>query len=281
MASDAHAAPPQGFDEAFVGRVLDDALASGAKTYGISGLQGSGKSTLAGQLRDAAAGRGLRAVALSLDDFYLDLPARRALARDIHPLLATRGPPGTHEVPLACATLDSLREGRPTSLPGFDKPGDRRLPRARWRQAGSVDLVVFEGWCLGVPAERADALGDPLNALEREEDAAGTWRRYCNSVLARDYPALWRRVDRLLFLQPPDFGIVPHWRWQQERAMAARDPSRPAMDRVGVDRFVQHFERVSRQALRTLPMVADLVAHLDPLRRPGQLTVAATANAPP
>ena len=269
MAPDAHAAPPQGFEGALVARVLDHALAGGARVYGVSGLQGSGKSTLAAQLAAAAAERGLRALAVSIDDFYLDQPARQALARKVHPLLATRGPPGTHDVALACSTLDALRDGRPVRVPVFDKLADRRLGAARWRDVGRVDLVVFEGWCLGTPAETDEALVAPLNALEREEDADGRWRRYCNDALARDYPALWRRTDRLLFLQPPGFDIVPQWRWQQEQALLAQDPSRPGMTRAQVERFVQHYERVSRQALRILSTIADAVVSLDAQRRPG------------
>ena len=271
MAADAHAAPPQGFDAALVTRVLDDALASRARVYGISGLQGTGKSTLAAQLAAMAARRGLRAVALSIDDFYLDLPARQALARDVHPLLATRGPPGTHEVALASAALDALRAGRRTRLPAFDKLGDRRLPQAQWRDVDGIDLVVFEGWCLGVPPQDDAALRAPLNALERDEDADGRWRRWCNDALARDYPALWQRIDRLLFLQPPSFEIVPQWRWQQEQALQARDRSRQGMSRAQVERFVQHYERVSRQSLRTVPALADVIVELDAGRRPSAL----------
>lgn len=273
MASAAHSAPQHGFADDLVSGVLDDAVANGARVYGLSGLQGTGKSTLAAQLVDAAAARGLRAVAVSVDDFYLDRPARQRLAGRVHPLLATRGPPGTHELALACATLDALREGRRVRLPAFDKLGDRRVPRGQWRDVREVDLVVFEGWFLGTPAEAADALVAPLNALERDEDPDGAWRRWCNDALARDYPALWRRIDRLLFLQPPGFEVVPRWRWQQEcsmkaEALQARDPSRPGMTRAQVDRFVQHYERVSRQALRTLPRIADCVIALDAGRKP-------------
>jgi len=268
MPSAAHPVPPDGFEQAFVARVLDDALAHDARVYGLSGLQGSGKSTLAAQLVAEAAMRGLRAVALSLDDFYLDLPGRRRLARRVHPLLATRGPPGTHEVALAVTTLDALRNGDPVALPAFDKLGDRRLPRTQWRQVAGVDLVVFEGWCLGVPAQDARALRAPVNALERDEDPDACWRGFCNDALAREYPALWRRVDRLLFLQPPGFGIVPEWRWQQEQALRARTPSRPGMSRVQLARFIQHYERVGRHALRTLPAIAEVVVALDAARRP-------------
>ena len=94
-----------------VARVLDDAGAHDVRVLGISGLQGTGKSTLATQLVAAADARGLRAGVLSLDDIYLDHDARARLAREVHPLLATRGPPGTHEVALGVAILEAVRAG--------------------------------------------------------------------------------------------------------------------------------------------------------------------------
>lgn len=263
-----HPAPAAGFAPDMVARVLDDALAHDARVYGISALQGSGKSTLAAQLVRAATARGLRAIALSIDDLYLDRPERQRLARDVHPLLATRGPPGTHDPALGCALLDALRAGQRARLPVFDKLGDCRLPESRWHEAADVDLVLFEGWFLGTPAQEDVLLATPVNALERDEDPQGTWRRFCNGALARDYPQLWRRIDRLLFLQPPAFDIVPTWRWQQEQALQATDPARTAMTRPQVDRFVQHFERTSRHALLTLPGIADTVVALDAGRRP-------------
>ncbi|MCR6662795.1 MAG: kinase [Luteimonas sp.] len=269
MSTPAHPATrSDGFPPGFVARVLDDALAHGTRILGISGLQGTGKSTLAAQLVAAAGTRGLKAETVSLDDFYLDRPERERLAREVHPLLATRGPPGTHDVALACATLDALRRGDAVRLPAFDKLADRCMPEARWRETEDVTLVVFEGWCVGTPAEDDGALAEPVNALERDEDADGIWRRFCNDALARDYPPLWSRIDRLVFLQPPGFDIVSEWRWQQEQSLQASDPSRTAMTRAQVERFVRHYERISRQALRTLPGIADVVVSLDAGRRP-------------
>lgn len=261
----APATHPRGFAPALVASVLDDALAHGARVLGISGLQGSGKSTLAAQLAALAAARGLRVATLSLDDLYLDHGERAALGRDVHPLLATRGPPGTHEVALGLDVLAALRGGRTVALPRFDKGRDRRVDRSAWPAVEGCDLAVFEGWCLGVPAEDAAALAAPLNALEREHDRDGRWRRHCNDALGRDYPALWATVDRLLFLQPPSFEVVAGWRWQQERA---RGDDGPRMPRAEVERFVQFFERTSRQALRTLPGRADRTLPLDRERRP-------------
>jgi len=252
------------FPATLIARLLEDALAAGVRILGVSGLQGSGKSTLAGQLASLAGQRGLRALALSLDDVYLDRPEREALAREVHPLLLTRGPPGTHDLALACRVLDALREGVCVEVPRFDKLRDRRGAPV---VAESIDLVIFEGWCVGTPPEDEDALATPLNPLERDEDPDARWRRWCNQALARDYPALWQRLDRLIFLQPPGFEIVPEWRWQQQQALEATSPAHPRMSRAALERFVQHYERVSRQALRTLPALADDTVILDATRR--------------
>jgi D-glycerate 3-kinase len=171
-------------------------------------------------------------------------------------------------VALACDVLDGLRAGRPVALPRFDKIADDRLPRAQWPVVDHADLVILEGWFLKVPAQAPDALAAPVNALERDEDPDGTWRRWSNAALERDYPPLWSRLDRMLFLQGPGFDIVPQWRWQQEQTLQAQHPDRQAMSQARVERFVQFFERVSRQAMRTLPGIADRTIRLDAQRRP-------------
>ena len=263
----AHSGRNPGYAPEFVARVLDDARAHDARVYAIAGLQGTGKSTLSGQMVELGRQRGLHVVALSIDDFYLGHTEREALGRRIHPLCATRGPPGTHEVSLACDVLDALRARQPTALPRFDKIADDRLPRTDWPVARGTDLTILEGWFLEVPAETLDALAAPLNALERDEDPDGTWRRWVNRSLGDDYTGLWERLDRMLFLQGPGFDIVPTWRWQQEQSLQAANPGRQAMTQPQVERFVQFFERVSRQAMRTLPGIADHTLRLDAQRR--------------
>jgi D-glycerate 3-kinase len=264
----AHSGRNPGYAPDFVAKVLDDALAHDARVYAIAGLQGTGKSTLSGQLVQLGRQRGLRVAALSIDDFYLGRAEREALGRRVHPLCATRGPPGTHEVSLACDVLDALRAGRPTALPRFDKIADDRLPREAWPLARDTDLAIFEGWFQKVPSQPAAELAEPLNALERDEDLDGTWRRWANEALGDDYPPLWERLDRMLFLQGPGFDIVPTWRWQQEQSLQAAHPDRQAMTQPQVERFVQFFERVSRQAMRTLPALAERTIRLDAQRRP-------------
>jgi D-glycerate 3-kinase len=266
---------PAGYPPDFVAHWLDHALALPRRgdrppVFAIAGLQGSGKSTLAAQLQALGARRGVRVAVLSIDDFYLGRRERLHLGKTVHSLLATRGPPGTHDVALACATIDALRTLAPGDtawLPRFDKIADRRLPPSRWTPVRErPDLIVFEGWFLKVPPEDAAALREPLNALERTDDPDGTWRRYCNAALA-SYAPLWRRLDYLLFLQGPGFERVPQWRWQQEQTLQAKHPGRQAMTRAQVARFVLFFERVSRQAWRTLPAIADATVRIDARRR--------------
>ena len=226
----------------------------------------TGKSTLSAQVAARAESLGLRAVVLSIDDLYLDQPERQRLGREVHPLLATRGAPGSHDLALGRSTFDALRSGR-ARLPAFDKISDRRLPESDWARIDGVpDLVLFEGWFHKVPPQAEAALVAPINALERDDDPDGTWRRWCNAVLA-GYAPLWAELGALLFLQGPGFEQVPEWRGQQERTLAAANPGRRTMTQAEVERFVLFFERVSRQALATLPGIADWTVPVDAQRR--------------
>jgi D-glycerate 3-kinase len=257
-----------GYADAFVAGMLDDALDHGCRCYGIAGLQGTGKSTLSAQMAALAAVRGLNVSVLSIDDFYLSHAARQELGQRVHPLCATRGVPGTHEVAQACEVIDALRDGRAAKLPQFDKISDDCLPRSQWPLVQHADLVILEGWCLKVPAQTGAELLEPINRLERDEDPNGIWRHWSNAALSSTYPTLWSRLDRLLFLQGPGFEIVPRWRWQQEQTLQSAHPDRQAMTRRQVDWFVQFFERDSRQAMRELPTIADRTIVLDAERNP-------------
>ena len=237
---------------------------------GICGPQGSGKSTLAALTAEALAGRGLATAVLSIDDVYLTRAERLALADAVHPLLATRGVPGTHDVALALSTLDALAGVGPTPLPRFDKAADDRAPRADWPVFDApADVVLLEGWCVGARPQPPVALVAPVNALERDEDPDGRWRAHVQAALAGPYAALFARLDRLVLLQAPDFHVVRAWRGEQEARLRARlnDPGR-TMDEAALDRFVAHYERLTRWTAEDLPAVADLVVRLDKRRAP-------------
>ena len=241
----------------------------GMFVLGLSGPQGSGKSTLAGAMVRACTRMGRPAQALSLDDVYLGRRTRLALARNVHPLLRTRGVPGTHDLALLLSTLDALAAATPAQpalLPRFDKGRDTRRPPSRWpRVTQAPRVLVLEGWCLGVRPQSRAALAQPVNALEREADPDGSWRRYVNRKLRAMQPA-WARLDALVALTAPDWDTVCRWRAQAERALRQRQAA-SAMDARALRRFMQHFERLSRHAAHSVPGRADLCIALDARRR--------------
>ena len=233
---------------------------------GLAGPQGSGKSTLANRLSARLRDAGLRPAVLSLDDFYLTRAERQALAADVHPLLAVRGPPGTHDLALLEAVVDRLLAGRSVTIPQFDKALDDRAPVSREGPA-RAGVVLLEGWCVGALRQDSAALAEPVNALEREADPDGVWRRFVNESLAA-YEPLFARLDLLIQLRAPSFDTVADWRWEQEaklRAATADDPNSRVMDEAAIRRFVQHYERITREMFEK-PR-ADLVVDLDADRR--------------
>lgn len=243
---------------------LIDALAAGRDgpvLIGIAGAQGSGKTTLA---RAAAADRPDR-VALSLDDVYLTRRERARLAASTHPLLAVRGPPGTHDLDFAGAVLDALLAGRPALLPRFDKLADDRVEPVAF--PGAARVVLMDGWCLGATPQTAEALATPVNALERERDSDGTWRRWTNAALAGPYQRFFGRFHAIVHLAAPDFGAVLDWRCQQEAGLMGLAPgSLPAARRQAIAGFIQHFERVTLHMLAG-GVAATVTVRLDADRR--------------
>jgi D-glycerate 3-kinase len=237
---------------------------------GINGSQGSGKSTLVEVLGELLAhSHGLRVAILSLDDLYHTRARRLELGVRIHPLLRTRGVPGTHDVHLGQQVLQrlkTLREGEALALPRFSKAADDRVPQQEWPQVqGPVDVVLFEGWCLCTPPQALQDLAEPVNALETVEDADSGWRHYVNEQLATVYATLFKFVDRLVMLKAPDFDTVYHWRMEQEQRNAAMPGNGPRriMSPDGVRRFVRHYQRLTEHTLRVLPALAHVVIELD------------------
>lgn len=254
--------------------VIDTARANSRRRpaiIGICGAQGSGKTTLAGALTKRLAGLAQPAASLSIDDLYLTQAKRHKLARDVHPLLATRGVPGTHDIALGIAVFDGLAKGLATHLPRFDKACDDRAPYADWDLAPQdCEVLIFEGWCVGARPQSAQELVRPVNLLEAQEDAAGTWRHFANNALAGVYQELFGRIDKLVLLAAPDFDCVFDWRMQQEsdlEASLAKDAPK-TMNACQIARFIQHYERLTRHILSEMPARADLVVRLDQQRRP-------------
>jgi len=232
---------------------------------GINGAQGTGKSTLADFIREfLAVVHDRRTVVLSIDDLYLTRAERRALAKDVHPLLATRGVPGTHDVELGLSVIRSLQrleQGQSQLVPRFDKSTDDRCAELEWtRVCGPVDLIIFEGWCVGSQPATDDELLNAINDLEADEDPNRIWRAYVNQQLKEIYPPLFEMLDALVFMSAPDFECVLRWRTEQEEKLAASagGSETHVMTKSQIERFIQHYERITKQNLASIAMKADV-----------------------
>ncbi len=236
---------------------------------GINGTQGSGKSTLADLLVYVLQNAfGLSAVALSLDDFYLTKAARNQLAQEVHPLLATRGVPGTHEIQLAIDSIKALKNKQlPVAVPRFNKAVDDRAEKAEIIDQ-VIDVIIFEGWCVGAEAQSEESLTSPANTLEAQDDSTGTWREYVNAALAGDYQILFGLMDLMVMLKAPSFDCVYAWRLEQEEKLRAKTGGgKQVMSPEEVARFIQFYQRITEHTLQTLPARADYVYTLDAQRQ--------------
>lgn len=238
------------------------------RVLGINGAQGTGKSTLAKLLQKLLSDGGFKVASLSIDDFYFPGPTRQELAQKVHPLLRSRGVPGTHDVSLAINTLETLKvmsDIETFALPHFDKAVDEPAPHEEWVSiTGPVDLVILEGWFVGAPPMETDGITENANLLESEEDQELVWRKYVSDRLAGDYQSLFALLDELVLLKAPSFEQVYQWRSEQEQKLRDRRGSGAGiMSDEELNRFIQHFERLTKHCLATLPRRADVVFELD------------------
>lgn len=280
-----HQLPASYLDHAFAHFqiLIDDCLRRQKQcsplVLGINGCQGSGKSTLAAFLEMIFTEKhALKVVNISLDDFYLGKAERAAKARQIHPLLATRGVPGTHDIELASETLRALLKGQSPRISRFNKAEDDLYPQSEWDIAPeNVQIIILEGWCLCAQPQTAEQLVEPINTLEQQQDKQGIWRSYVNTQLETGYRELFAMVDNLVMLKAPSFGNVLQWRQEQENKLAKKlqkqanencDPKHSGvMSPQKIEHFIQFFQRITEQILLDMPERADHCYYLDSQRQ--------------
>lgn len=222
---------------------------------GLLGTQGTGKSTLSDAVMALLSAAGRRAAVLSLDDLYLPLAEREALAAK-WPFLTWRGPPGTHDVARMEEVLKAAHAAEPLLLPRFDKAASGgRGERERDEAVGEVDVLLFEGWFVGARA-LINSPSDPL-------------ARFSNEALRR-YELAWEQLDALWILRPTDYTLSRRWRLQAERDL--RTQGRGSMSDEEVIAFVDYFFRALDPTLHVDPLIAgelsDVTVDLDEDHQP-------------
>jgi D-glycerate 3-kinase len=116
---------------------------------------------------------------------------------------------------------------------------------------------------MGAMALDAASLTAPINELEASDDCDGVWRGYVAARLADAYVTFFEGFDALIYLKAPSWEIVRAWRGQQEEQMLGR--ALTGDESAALDRFVMHYERVTRWMLDGHHS-AKWIVHLDEAR---------------
>ncbi|CAH9050739.1 hypothetical protein PSECIP111854_00591 [Pseudoalteromonas sp. CIP111854] len=234
--------------------------------FGINGAQGSGKSTLAAYLVAYLNAHGYRADNVSLDDFYLSSQARQTCADKYHPLLSTRGVPGTHDVRLLKQVLNEFKLQYGVTLPRFNKVTDNPYDETKWlHHKVALDVLIIEGWCLGLKPEPRIRLQYAVNDWERIVDSDRVFRDQVNQFLSDEYQSAFTYLDKLIYLDIECFKRVFAWRWQQERQLIANNGK--GMDKQQVYDFIKYFQRLTEWGFECLPHQCDLHIKVDKQHR--------------
>ncbi len=241
---------------------------------GILGGQGTGKTTLTTILNLILSHLGKTTLDLSIDDLYKTYQERQQLQQEDSRLI-WRGPPGTHDVQLGINILEKLRQNQssePISIPRFDKSayngaGDRNTPEL----VKKADIVLFEGWFVGVQPVDESVFDNPLPPIITSED-----KQFAidSNQRLREYLPLWEKIDRLIVLYPEDYHLSKQWRTEAEHKMIAL--GKTGMTDEQINQFVEYFWRSLHPELFITPLIknhdlTNLVIEIKPDRTLGKI----------
>jgi len=241
------------------------------KIIGLSGGQGTGKSTISQILKIILKeGFNLETVIFSIDDFYKTRKERKIMAKKISPLFLTRGVPGTHDAKMLFNCIKNLKKNRfkKMTVPKFDKSKDDRIPKSKWLEVKKKpNIVIFEGWCVGVTSQKEKDLVIPINKLEKQKDEKRIWRQTVNKELKNKYKKIFNLIDKLIFLKVPSFKYVYKWRLLQEKKLRTKSRGNKTMSNEQVKNFIMYYERLTKNMLKILPKKANTVISIDESHR--------------
>tara|TARA_B100000886_G_scaffold340303_1_gene309069 strand:+ start:2579 stop:3496 length:918 start_codon:yes stop_codon:yes gene_type:complete len=241
------------------------------KIIGLTGGQGSGKSTISNILKIILKeGFNLKTVIFSIDDFYKTFNERKKISKEISPLFLTRGVPGTHDTIFLYKILKKLKykNFNKIKIPKFDKSIDDRLPKAKWQRIkNKPDIVIFEGWCVGVTSQKKKDLMVPVNDLERIKDYKRIWRKKVNQEIDKNYKKIFLLVDTFIFLKVPSFKYVYKWRLLQEKKLNVNSKGKKTMDELQIKQFIMFYERLTKHMLKSFSRKAQCIIKIDKKHR--------------
>jgi D-glycerate 3-kinase len=236
---------------------------------GLAGGQGSGKTTISSILTLILKKYfRLNVFKVSIDDFYKTRKDRKKLSTTKHPLLMTRGVPGTHDIEIMLKFFQKAKSNNFKSMkvPKFNKAIDDRYKKSLWYNLKSKpDVVIFEGWCVGAKAQKISQLKKPINSLEKVYDQDAKWRFFVNNQLKTKYKTLFKQLDGLLYLKAKNFSLLRNWRLKQERKLGVQTKNKKNLKIMSSDdviNFMQTYQRITQQmfkdALRSSSIIMNL-----------------------
>jgi D-glycerate 3-kinase len=231
---------------------------------GLSASQGSGKTTVATILSIILKFFFKRNICvISIDDFYKTLRDRNKMAKQKHPLLKTRGVPGTHDINLIKNFFINIKKKTftKTKLPKFNKSTDDRIQKSKWYKINKKpEIIILEGWCVGAKAQVNSSLKKPINDLEKNEDKNLTWRKFVNKQLKKEYKKVFSMIDYYIFMKAPNFKIVFKWRLMQEIKLRKKMYfKKKIMSSNQIKRFIMFYERITLQMTKDLSKSSSII----------------------
>ena len=237
---------------------------------GLAGGQGTGKTTISSILKIILEKYfKLKVFKISIDDFYKTRKEREALSKKVHPMLMTRGVPGTHDVQMMLSFFKKVKSNnfKKIELPDFNKAIDDRSPKKYWYNLKeNPDVIIFEGWCVGAKAELNKTLKKSINSLEKTNDQKLLWRKYVNQQLKTKYKILYSQLNCMIYLKAKNFGLLQKWRLKQEHKLwlnKKRVSSNKIMSKGNVINFMQTYQRITENMFKKMPKYASIVLNLN------------------
>ena len=237
---------------------------------GLAGGQGTGKTTISSLIKIILTRYfKLKVFKISIDDFYKTRKERLSLSNRIHPMLLTRGVPGTHDINMMLNFFRKVKSKKfkKLKLPTFNKAIDDRFNKKKWYNLrNKPDVIIFEGWCVGAKSEKNSSLKKTINSMEKVKDQKQIWRKYVNQQLKLKYKNLYSQLNCLIYLKAKNFSLIQKWRLKQERKLwlnNKRNSSLKIMNKKDVINFMQTYQRITQNMFRYMPKYASIILNLN------------------